>query len=97
MDDTREVHAIGAGGGSGERFGRAKGDSPLGQRRMRDDATFCRRGGFRRSVGSHPGCDRALPLSGMNTRLARAFLPAEDSGAWKCARRAAPRPSGGCR
>ncbi len=38
MDDTREVHAIVAGGGSGERFGRAKWDAPLGQRRMLDYA-----------------------------------------------------------
>ena len=38
MDDTREVHAIVAGGGSGLRFGGAKWDAPLGQRRMLDYA-----------------------------------------------------------
>ena len=38
MDGPREVHAIVAGGGAGVRFGRAKWDTPLGQRRMVDYA-----------------------------------------------------------
>lgn len=38
MGDSREVHAIVAGGGAGARFGRAKWDAPLGRRRMVDYA-----------------------------------------------------------
>ncbi len=38
MDDAREVHAILAGGGRGERFGGAKWNAPLGTRRILDYA-----------------------------------------------------------